>query len=141
MVSKITKNGKAASVPVGLTVATLAAFISTIVLSSILANQMQQEKVTWQQAGYWIMGILFTASFLSAKIAIVKVKRQTLILSMMSGLLYWGILFCLTALFFGGQYEGFLQTGMIIFGGSGTAAFLSVPQKNTGKIMKRGLLS
>ena len=52
------------------------------------------------------------------KTACVMVRRRKLLLCIVSAVLYWLILFMLTALFFGGQYSGIGVTGMIIFSAS-----------------------
>jgi len=57
------------------------------------------------------------------------VKRQKVAICMMSGVLYWGLLLCLSALFFGGDFSAIWETAGMIAAGSGSAALLSAPRK------------
>ena len=117
--------GRTMSVPAGLAAGALASMITTAILTIGIAISLNGEKLAWTQAGYWIMGMLFLGAFLGAKVAYGAIKRQRLAVSMLSGLVYWGLLLCITALFFGGDYEGVGVTGGLIAAGSGTAALIT----------------
>lgn len=117
------------SVPGGLLTAGMISMGITVTISLIIANQLNTERITWEQAGYWIMGMLFLASFSGATSAYCTIKRQRLTVSVMSGTVYWVLLLCVTALFFGGNYEAVPETAAIIIAGSGCAAMVSLPQK------------
>lgn len=135
MTNTVKHTGKAWSIPGGMMISALISIITTFIFSVIIATFLYSEKITWEQAGYWIMGVLFTASFLGGKCAYAAIKRQRMIVSLMSGLLYWGILLCITALFFGGQFEAVGETAAIIGAGAGTAAlvFGRIPTKQRKK--------
>ena len=134
MIKTIRSNGKAYSVPSGIAIAGLLSMLITVMLSAVIAGSLNTEKMTWEQAGYWIMAMLFTASYIGSKYAIITIKRQRFAVSAMLGLLYWGMLLCITALFFGGNYGAIWETAGLIGAGCGTAALLSVP---TGKKSNR----
>lgn len=119
--------GKARSVPGGLAMAVSVSVLMTIVGSVVIALCLNEEKITWQQAGYWIMGMLLAASFVGGKCAYGAIKRQRLVVCVMSGLLYWGLLLCVTALFFGGKFGAVWETAGIIAAGSGTSALITMP--------------
>lgn len=127
MPARIKRTGKANSIPGGLAIAAFVSMILTFVLSAAIAFSINIEKITWIQAGYWIMVMLFLSSFVGGKCAFASVKRQRIAISIMSGVLYWGLLLCITALFFGGNFSAVWQTAGIIGAGSGTAALISVP--------------
>jgi len=131
----ITRNhtGKATSVPGGLAVAGLTSIMTTVTFSAIIAGFLEKEIITWHHAGYWIMAMLFVASFAGSKMAYVSIKRQRLIISIMSGMLYWGLLLCITAMFFGGNFSAIWETSGIIAAGSGTAALVSIPYRKKQK--------
>lgn len=134
MVSKRSGMGRAKSVPGGLALAAFVSMSITVLFSAVIAYFLNQEKITWLQAGYWIMGMLYAASFLGGKCAFLSIKSNRLLVSAMSGILYWGLLLCMTALFFGGDFSAIWETAAIIGAGSGTAALISMPyRKNTGK--------
>ena len=120
--------GRAKSIPGGMFLAVCVSMLITVFISAILAGYLHREKITWQQAGYWIMGMLFAASFIGGKCAIAAIKRQRILICVMTGILYWGILLCMTALFFGGNFDAIWETAGIIGAGVGSAALLCVPE-------------
>ena len=122
-----THTGKAYSVSGGMAMSSLVNMVVTILWSLVITYLMNRETITWQQAGYWIMGGIFCSSFLGAKTAFAFIKRQRLLISLMSGILYWGILLCITALFFGGNCDAVLETAGIIGAGSVTSGLLMMP--------------
>ena len=124
MKNKRKANGRAASVPGGMAMAAAASMILTVVLSVLIAYFMNQGKISWEQAGYWIMAMLFISAFVGGKLAYSAVKRQRLFISFMSGIIYWGLLLCITALFWGGNYGPIWETAGIIGAGCLTSALL-----------------
>lgn len=137
MLKSITNTGKSLSFPGGMTVSGITSMSITILASVIIAQMLDSGQITWEQSGYWIMGMLLLSAFLGAKAAIVTIKRQKLAVSMMSGILYWGIMLCVTALFFGGNYDAVLETAALIIAGSGCAAMVSLPQKRSRRKRRR----
>ena len=134
----IKPTGKACSIPGGLAASGAVSMAITIGASVLIANFLNREKITWEQAGYWIMGMLLIASFAGAKSAIFAMKRQRLLLSCMSGVLYWGLLLCTTALFFGGDFSAVGETAGIIMAGSGAAALITAPKGKKNRKKVRG---
>lgn len=125
MATTLKHTGKANSIPAGLAIAVSVSMMITFLLSATIAMLLNTEKITWIQAGYWIMGMLFSASFIGGKCAVASIKRQRLMISIMSGILYWGLLLCVTALFFGGKFGAVWETAGLIGAGSGTAVLIS----------------
>ena len=125
--------GRTMSVPGGVAVSGAVSMGLTLLISLLLAKMLDTEKMTWEQAGYWIMAMLFAASFAGAKAGIRAIRRQRLAVSLMSGGLYWGLLLCITALFFGGNYGAVPETAAVITAGSCCAAMVSLPQKGKGR--------
>lgn len=124
MKNKRKANGRAASVPGGMAMTAAASMILTVVLSVLIAYFLNQGKISWEQAGYWIMAMLFISAFVGGKLAYSAVKRQRLFISFMSGIIYWGLLLCITALFWGGNYGPIWETAGIIGAGCLTSALL-----------------
>ena len=133
--------GKSMSVPGGLVLSGTISMGITLLISILLAKLLDSQKLGWEQTGYWIMVMLFAAAFAGGKVGIAAIKRQRLAVSAMCGLLYWGLLLCMTALFFGGNFNAVPETALIIIAGSGCAAMVSLPQKKGRgrKIRKRKL--
>ena len=126
-----TKTGKATSVPRGLGLSLAMNIIITAAVAAIIAVLLSRKIIPWENTGYWIMGMLLTASFIGGKIAISAIKSQRYLVSIMSGALYWMFLLCITALFFGGHYSSVLETGALILSGSIAAGLLNYPKKPT----------
>ena len=137
MVTGWKSSGKASSVPAGLAMGAAVSMMMTLGMCAGIAFCLSSEKMTWQQAGYWIMGILFAASFAGGKCAFAAIKRRRFAVSAMSGALYWGLLLCLTALFFGGNYDAVPETAGLIGAGSVCSALI-IPGSGRKNGRKRG---
>lgn len=122
-------NGKARSVPAGLLLAASVSLGIIFLLTAGLALCLSTERITWEQAGYWIMGMLFVSSYIGGKSAVYVTKRPRIPIALMSGALLWGSLLCVTALYFGGDYCAVWETGAIIAAGSGASALVSMPAR------------
>ena len=129
--------GKSMSIPGGLALSGVTSMCITLLFSLLLAKLLNDQKVSWDQVGYWIIVMLFTSAFLGAKAAITSIRRPRVVISVMSGTLYWALLLCITALFFGGNFDAVSETAMVIIAGSSCAAMVSLPQKKKRSIRSR----
>lgn len=125
--------GRAMSIPGGLAVAAGVSVSVTIAACLILTKLVVEEKLPMEHVGYGSMILLLTASFLGAVAAQGKIKHRKMLVCLLSGLVYYGILLGFTALFFGGQYTGIGVTGFLILGGCGTAALVTAGQGTSRK--------
>lgn len=123
------RTGRAAPVPGGLAVGAAVSLGITLLASAFLAWLVDKEKLLWENVGYGIMILVFLASFLGALASHHRIKRQRLLVCLLSGILYFGILLSLTALFFGGQYHAVGVTGALVLAGSGAAGLLGLEKK------------
>lgn len=137
MTTAVKQTGKTRSAAGGLSIAAAVSMTVTLAFSAAIAYVLSTEKITWQQAGYWIMGMLFAASFLGGKCAYGSVKRQCFLMSALSGLLYWGLLLCISALFFGGNFGAVWETAGIIAAGAATAGLLRRPDRKQHTAKRR----
>lgn len=127
MTSAFKPTGKTRSIAGGLGIAAAVSMTLTILLSAAIAYFLSKERITWQQAGYWIMGMLFVSAWIGGKCAYLSVKRQCFLVSAMAGLLYWGLLLCISALFFGGNFGAVGETAGIVAAGAMSSALLRRP--------------
>ena len=114
----------------------------TLLMSFALAGLISRERLSWDQVGYGILILLFLSALLGAATSVKAVKRQRLMIAMGSGLLFWATLIAITALFFGGQYDGMLVTGLIILAACGTVALAGLRGergKGTTPYRRKGL--
>ena len=116
--------GRALSMPAGLVTGLFISLVTTVILSAFLAKLVSTEKLEWGNIGYGIMVILLLTSVIGSKATCVMIKRRRLIGCFLAGLLYWLSLIMITALFFGGQYDGMGVTGFIVLCGSAVVCLL-----------------
>ena len=124
--------------PVGIGLALLVSFLITLAGSAVTALLVSSEKIGQGAIGYASMMILALASLLGAWIAVVLVKRLRLQVAMLFGGCYYLLLLAMTALLFGGQYQGMGITAIIIFAGSALIAFWPAKKLSAGKMKKVG---
>ena len=126
--------GRALSLPMGLAFGAMISIIITLMSAILMGYLLNTEKMLWESSGYGIMLSLLIASFAGSKASFSRIKRQCLLVSLLSGMVFFGILLSATALFFGGQYEGAAVTGLLILAGSGTAGLLHNKKSGRGKV-------
>ncbi len=117
---------RASSMPAGLAVGGCVSLGTTLLLAAGLAKLVDMEILAWENIGYGIMLLLLLSSFLGAMTAFARIKRQRLLVCLVSGGIYLALLLSITALFFGGQYEAVGVTALLVLGGSGAAALLGL---------------
>lgn len=128
--------GKATSMPAGLALGGAVSLGVTLIAAGILAKLVETEALAEENIGYGVMILLLIASMLGAMVAFGKIKRQRLLVCLLSGLVYMAILLSITALFFGGQYEAVGVTALLVIGGSMVTALLGFHEKRGGKRRK-----
>ena len=121
MVTKHKPTGRAAGFPKGIALGTLAAMASTALLAMLIASGAVRE----ENLGYGVMVLLFLSAALGGTVAFGRIKHRRALVFGLSAAAYLVSLTALTALFFGGRFDGFFPTAMLIIGGSGTAFLLS----------------
>ena len=114
--------GRTSSVPAGLALGAGVSAVVTGLMTAALAGLLNQETIPWETVGYGILIMVMLSAYLGALTAWSKIRRQRLMICMMSGLVYFGMLLSVTALFFGGQYQAVGVTALLVAGGSGCAA-------------------
>lgn len=130
-------SGLAASFPKGLMVGTLAAMVSTLALSALLAALIVSGTVREGNLGYGVMALLFVSAALGGFVAYRRIKHRRALVFLGAAVCYLVTLTALTALFFGGQFDGFFPTAMLIIGGSGSAFLLSTRAGKGGRRSKK----
>lgn len=129
--------GTASAMPVGLAMGLAASLGITLVGSAILAWLVGSEKLGQGSIGYGSLVILLLASVLGAVTAFGKIRHRRMLVCVLSGVLYYGSLLCVTALFFGGQYQGMGVTALVVLGGCLCVALLGLGGGRRKKYGKR----
>lgn len=136
MVIKQKPTGRTLSVPGGLAYGAICSMAVTTMGAAMLAWLVSAEKVPEQAIGYGVMVFLILASFLGAMVSWAKIRRQRIMVCMLSGAVYFGMLLAITALFFGGQYSAVGVTALLILCGSGLAVLTGFGKGSAGRPRK-----
>ena len=128
--------GRSSSLGSGIAAGVAAALALTLLLGALLALFISREVVRQESLGYGVMVILFLAAALGSRLAYGKVRHQRPLVFLLTAVSYLVSLTAITALFFGGQFEGIFPTAMLIIGGSGTAFLLPGQGRSPGKHRK-----
>lgn len=118
--------GKAMGIPAGLAIATLISIIITLAGSAATSYLISSEKLSTDAIGFASMVILAVAAAIGAWGACSFIKRMRLQVCMMAGGCFYLSLLAITALFFGGIYQGMLVTAAIIFVTCGVIAIIPI---------------
>lgn len=131
--------GKAMSFPAGLAFGTMVSILTTLFLAAVLSWLTVSEILEESHLGYGIMVVLLSASFVGAKGALGKIKRQRFVVCLLSGAMYFVILTSLTVLFFGGKFEAVGISSLLILCGSVVAGLAGgqTKRRSTKKIRMR----
>ena len=138
MTGKRKVTGRTSSVPGGLAAGGFISMLATMLITAVLALLLENERMDWDAVGYGIAGMILLSAYLGAVTAWKRIRRQRLMICMMSGLVYWGSLLSVTALFFGGQFEAVGVTVLLIAGGCLCAVMTGAERKRpSGRAGKR----
>lgn len=133
MVTNRKPTGRAVSMPAGLAAGAAAALGLTLALAALVAKLVETERLEEGGIGYGVMVILLLSSFTGAMVSAVRIKRQRLLVCLLSSVIYLGILLSMTALFFGGQYSGVGVTAILVLCGGALAILVGLRGERGGK--------
>ena len=125
------------SIPSGLAAGAAVSIVATVVISFVGAQLILNEVMTQDRIGYCSMAALLAGTILGAVTASGKIRHRKLLMCLLSGGVYFCLLLAATALFFGGQYEGFGVTFLTVLMGSFAAALMTSREGKGGKKRKR----
>lgn len=111
--------GRARSMGIGLLMGGLTSLLVTIGGSMLSAALILKNDLPEEAVGYCSAGIIFFSTYLGAQLAAAQIKHRRLYVYSLSALIYFGCLLSMTALFFGGQYQGVAVTGLVVLAGWG----------------------
>jgi putative membrane protein (TIGR04086 family) len=128
MVSNKKVTGKAMPMVAGLAVGVALSIGITMVLAGLTAHFVLSETISENAIGYAAMAALYLSAALGSLIAARMIKRRRMVVCLATGGIYFLTLLGMTALFFGGQYQGIGVTALVVLGGSGTIGLLGLRQ-------------
>lgn len=129
--------GTASSIPAGLALAALVSLGITGALSAVTAWLTLTGRIPESGVGYCAMVILAASSAAGAATAIGRIKRLRFQMGMAAGGIYYLCLVLLTALFFGGVYQGMGVTALMVLCGCGLVILLGNGRENRAGCRRR----
>ena len=124
--------GTASSMVAGLMAAWAAGMMVTIIAATISGFLIAKEILMESSVGYCVMALVTLSSAVSAIVAVYKIKRRRLIVCVLAGMIYYGSLLAMTALFFGGQYHGMGVIALLVAAGCGSVVLLELKGEGSG---------
>lgn len=106
-------SGRAYSLPAGIVIGTSVSIAISIIGCAVLAWLITGERLQQESIGYGCIAILLLASAGGSATAWKLIGHRQLLICGIQTLVYYGILL-MTALPFGGQYEGLLVTAVLV---------------------------
>ncbi len=119
-------NRKPSSVPVGLAVSLAVSLLLTILGTVLITFMIAGESMAPESVGYGSLLTLVLASIAGAVTIVKTVGQKPLVMCLASGGIYFLCLLCMTALFFGGEYQGIPATALAVFGSCTAVALLTL---------------
>lgn len=129
--------GTATAVPIGLAVGGVISLIITLAGSAAIAHLVLKERLGEGGIGYASMVILLLSAVMGAWGAFSCIKKQRLQICLLSAAVYYLLLLGITALFFGGQYQGMGVTAAVILAGVMIVALFPTKGSAKFKLKKR----
>lgn len=122
--------GKAVPMAAGLGIGLAVSMALTMIGGAVTANLILTEKIGEGAIGYGAILILLLSSAMGAWLAAVLIKSRWMVVCLGAGGSYYLTLLGITALFFGGQYQGMGVTALVILGGCGAVGLLGLRAGN-----------
>lgn len=129
--------GTALSIPAGLAVAAAVSLLVTFAGAAASGYLISKEILQESSIGYCAMVLILMSSAAGAAVAVGKIKKRRVFVCAVSGLIYFGVLLSMTALFFGGQYQGIHVTGLLVLAGCTLVALLGLKHEKAPKYRRR----
>ena len=117
--------GTASSIPGGLAAGAAVSLGVTAMLSAVTAWLVVSGRFAPDSVGYFVMVILLLSTASGAAMASGRIRRCRLQICLAAGGIYYGCLLAVTALFFGGIYNGMGVTALMVLCGCLATALLA----------------
>lgn len=129
--------GTASTMPVGFALGLLCSLGITCGGAGIWALLAGRETLGENTVGFCAMVLILLSAVAGPAVAVGRIKRRRVFVCGISGILYFGTLLSMTALFFGGQYQGIGVTALLVLAGSTLVAMLGLRQERSASYRKR----
>ena len=106
--------------------------IEVITIEERATKLILSGKTGWGAMGYGAIGILLAASYVGSGVSCRLIMHRKLLVCILSGIIYLCSLAAITALLFGGKYEGIWLSALLVAGGVGASALVHCAEKRDG---------
>ena len=128
--------GTAVTMPIGICIGSSISVALTILGAGFVAKLISMEMLQETAIGYGAMIIILLASISGAGIAVRKVKKRMLQVSALVGVFYYVMLLAMTAILFGGKYQGMGVTALLVLAGCGVVVLIAGREKKSKRYRK-----
>lgn len=125
--------GTAISIPAGVALGASVSLLLTCMLAVLLTWQLLDGRIEEKILGYALMGIHLIASFAGSSFSAAKTKRRRMLVCCITGAVYFLIMIGITAVLFGGNYQGTGVTGVLVMLGSVASGMLGLTRSRHGQ--------
>lgn len=132
MVANRKVTGNAASMPTGIGIGVALSLLVTVLGCAALAGLIGSERLPESALGYGAMVILVLSAVTGSAAAVMLIKHRRLMVCMVLGICYFGILLLINGLMFGGAVSGVGVTALLILGGCGAVALIGSKPEGKG---------
>ena len=130
---KINSAGTRTSWPVTVVIGAAVSLLTSIGAVALCATLIASEKIGANRGGYCAAIILLLGSF-TGSVVIGKGKEKRINFILLIGACYMLMLIAITALFFGGRFQGIGMSSLAVFSGCVLALFLTQNPRNRTKL-------
>ena len=134
MKSKMTSGTSTMAGAVGLGAAV--SLTVTLIAAAIFAALISAETVPVGNMDYYGLVILLLAAIAGSAAASGRMQQKRLYLCLLTGAAYYLVLLAMTALFFGGQYQGMGATALVVLAGCAVVILLGLKGGKRGASRK-----
>ena len=128
--------GTAVTMPMGICIGSSISVALTILGAGFVAKLISMEMLQETAIGYGAMIIILLASISGAGIAVRKVKKRMRQVSALVGVFYYVMLLAMTAILFGGKYQGMGVTALLVLAGCGVVVLIAGREKKSKRYRK-----
>lgn len=128
--------GTAVTMPVGIGIGCGVSMLLTLLGAGAIAKLISAEVLRETAIGYGAMATILLSAICGAAVGVKKVKKRMLQVSLLVGATYFAMLLAMTALFFGGQYQGMDVTALLVAAGCGVVILMAGQERKPKKYRK-----
>ena len=133
--------GRISSVPAGIAIGEGVSMILTVIGALVTAMLVDRGMIPEERIGYGSLLTLLVASVTGAIVSWKRIRHRRMMVCMIHSVGYYLLLLSITALFFGGQYEGMGVTALVVLAGGLCVALMGLKGERKGNLKISKMMS